>query len=209
MVEAEILPERDLSEPDAAALMRASRFLYSKVWDEFWEAPRLPPLGQVIGDSGRVFANFRGLVLSTTRTSTACPCFQDRPVTIRFLASSATAGSMIAARAHRPNPTKPTPSVKAFWPFVRRITPNADQREYIACGVMNWRALYISALSSARAFDWEEEAERFRNGHSGRALAEIVHRRGSGSDGEEVRLFDSPIRKGRRRTHPLSRLEQG
>ena len=49
--------------------------------------------------------------------------------------------------------------VKAFWPFVRRITPYADLREYIACGVMNWRALYVTALGSPRTFDWREEGE--------------------------------------------------
>jgi hypothetical protein len=49
--------------------------------------------------------------------------------------------------------------VKAFWPFIRRITPYADQREFIACGVMNWRALYVTALGSPRAFDWQEEGQ--------------------------------------------------
>jgi len=49
--------------------------------------------------------------------------------------------------------------VKAFWPFVRRITPFADLREFIACGVMNWRALYVTALGSPRSFNWSEEAQ--------------------------------------------------
>ena len=90
------------------------------------------------------------------------------------------------------DPNEANAVVKAFWPFIRRITPNADQREYIACGVMNWRALYISALSSARAFDWEEEAQGLRDGHPcGTPARGVVDQQDRGPSGEEVRLFDS------------------
>ena len=35
---------------------------------------------------------------------------------------------------------EPNAVAKAYWPLVRRITPRADFREHVACGVMDWRA---------------------------------------------------------------------
>jgi len=37
---------------------------------------------------------------------------------------------------------------KAYWPLMRRITPHADFREHVACGVMDWRAIYIADLGA-------------------------------------------------------------
>jgi hypothetical protein len=49
--------------------------------------------------------------------------------------------------------------VKAFWPFVRRVTPRADFREFIACGVFDWRAIYIMALGSHSQYVQRQEQE--------------------------------------------------
>jgi hypothetical protein len=190
IVQEEILPEQSLSEPDAAALMRASRFLYSELWDEFWESLGLPPFNQIIGKTGRVFANFRGLVLATPGIegpSVSPGSAGDRPFP-RFVGNG---GLNDKGTASSSEPNEGNAVVKAFWPFVRRITPNADQREYIACGVMNWRALYITALSSARAFDWEEESDSSATDIPAGFLPEELIERVRGADGEEVRLFDS------------------
>jgi hypothetical protein len=190
IVEEEILPERSLSGTDAAALMGASRFLYSQLWDEFWRALGIPPLDQIIGNSGRVFANFRGLVLATPGFDNIAQLpgpAGDTPFP-RFVGNG---GLNDRGTASSTEPNEANAVVKAFWPFIRRITPNADQREYIACGVMNWRALYITALSSARAFDWEEEAESSETDIPAGFLPEQLIQRVRGPDGEEVRLFDS------------------
>jgi hypothetical protein len=190
LVEAEILPERGLSEPDAAALMRASRFLYSELWDQFWESLRLPALDRIIGDSGRVFANFRGLVLATAGVD-AMPLFPGSAGDTPFPRFVGNGGLNDRGSASSTGPNEANAVVKAFWPFVRRITPNADQREYVACGVMNWRALYISALSSARAFAWEEEASSSETDIPAGNLPEAFIEKGVGPAGEEIRLFDS------------------
>jgi hypothetical protein len=47
--------------------------------------------------------------------------------------------------------------LKAFWPFLRRITPGADYRDFTACGVMDWRALYITALGSSSQYSRDAE----------------------------------------------------
>ena len=40
--------------------------------------------------------------------------------------------------------------IKAFWPFVRRINPDADYKEHIACGLMNWRTLFLTSLGAKK-----------------------------------------------------------
>jgi hypothetical protein len=49
--------------------------------------------------------------------------------------------------------TEPNAVVKAYWPFIRRVTPEADFRDYVACGVFDFRALYISSLGAQSEFD--------------------------------------------------------
>jgi hypothetical protein len=190
LVQEEILPEGSLSPTDAAALMRASRYLYSEVWDEFWDALQLPPLDQIIGRTGRVFANFRGLVLSTPGFDPIAQ-LPTSPGDTPFPRFAGNGGLNDRGTGSSTEPNESNAVVKAFWPFIRRITPNADQREYIACGVMNWRALYITALSSARAFDWQEEAESAATDLPAGFLPEDLIDRVRGLEGEEVRLFDS------------------
>ena len=49
----------------------------------------------------------------------------------------------------------------------RRVTPGADYREFIACGVLNWRALYITALgSSSQSIERRGTAIGSRQGRS-------------------------------------------
>lgn len=38
--------------------------------------------------------------------------------------------------------------LKSLWPFMRRITPWADYSDWVGCGIINGRALYITALGS-------------------------------------------------------------
>ena len=39
--------------------------------------------------------------------------------------------------------------LRSLWPFVRRLSPWADYREVVGCGVMGWRALYLSTLGDS------------------------------------------------------------
>lgn len=158
-VDREILPELEVSSSDAKALMEASRYLYSSIWDEFCEGLNIASLRSLLGATGRVFANFRGVVLPTDGLPEAVdrrkfPGSSGAEPFPRFVGNGGLGedgGS--PPREHN----EANAVVKAFWPFIRRITPRADQREYIACGVMHWRALYITALGSPVSYDWEEE----------------------------------------------------
>ena len=165
LVDAPLLPE-ELDRQDAGSLMAASRYLYSSLWDEFCAAFGIRNFAALVGEDdegqerlggGRVFANFRGLVMSTNGLDGPMEPFPGscgaQPFS-RFQGN----GGLDPQRASVPKePNEANAVVKAFWPFVRRITPNADLREYIACGVVNWRALFVTALGSPRGFDWRDE----------------------------------------------------
>jgi len=197
IVEKDLLPEQDISRADAALLMSASRFLYSEIWDDLWESLRIPSLEDTFGDSARVFANFRGLVLSTWGTGKPdeLPSIPGSAGDAAFPRFSGRGGLDPETGYSAKEPNEANAVVKAFWPFIRRITPNADQREYIACGLMNWRALYISALSSARAYEWEEEVRNSETEIDAGNLPEELIQRTVGPSGEEVRLYDSQSEK--------------
>ena len=72
--------------------------------------------------------------------------------------------------------------VKAFWPFIRRVTPRADFREFIACGVLNWRAIYITALGSSSQYVDGQERRAVADG-GGRGL----HQGGAAAAGRDAR----------------------
>jgi hypothetical protein len=155
IVDREILPETGVSASEAADLMQASRYLYAQVWDDFCTfvgADRFAPL-----PTCRVFANFRGLVMATDGLPEAK---EERP----FSGSSGVQpfprfhGNGGLGRKSSSEQNEANAVVKAFWPFIRRVTPDADRKEFVACGLMGWRALYVTALNCPPSYDWMEEA---------------------------------------------------
>jgi hypothetical protein len=165
-VDEEILPEEGVSEQDARTLMAASRYLYSEIWDQFCSAFGISDLSKLLGETedgkellggGRIFANFRGLVLATSGLSDPGHKLSASAGTRPFPRFAGNGGIDPDGASSIEEENEANAVVKAFWPFIRRITPFADQREFIACGVMGWRAIYVTALGSPRAFDWMEE----------------------------------------------------
>lgn len=174
LIDLELLPEPNpvcgdtpvslhLGYTDAAeALKGAADYLYGLLWKEFCAAFDFN-LCDIAGDTGEVFANFRGLVIST------CGAVQ-------------TAGGL--AKAPRPDPastatpatvhfprfdgggegfgvSKPEPNavVKAFMPFMRRFRPEGDWRDWIASGILDWRAIYITPVGAQSQFAPYDECE--------------------------------------------------
>lgn len=158
-VDREVLPEHAVSPQDAAALLGASQYLYGDLWDDFCKAMGLHSIAAA--ETARIFASFRGLVMSTdglkeTGEQSRYPGSSGAKPFPRFVGNGGIdhTGTRSSDQANEANAV-----VKAFWPFVRRVTPEADQKELVACGVMNWRALYVTALNSAPSYDWQEEAK--------------------------------------------------
>lgn len=133
-----LLPELDLGRdlPEArvrgSKLLAAADFLYESIWDDFLEDFGLD-LKDLATERGQIFANFRTVVLSTSGLTD-------------------TAFDQEAAADAFPRFDKKTNECNAvlrgFWPFVRRMTPYADEKEHVACAVMGYRALYVTALNA-------------------------------------------------------------
>ncbi len=47
--------------------------------------------------------------------------------------------------------------LKSLWPFLRRVSPWADYRSFVGCGIISMRALYVSALGSTGKFNAFDE----------------------------------------------------
>jgi hypothetical protein len=126
--------------------------LYVSIWEDFASDMQCG-LAELSGPRGEVFANFRGLVLGTDGLPLQSTGGDQSTISVnpkpfpKFSADSDFDADGPEANA----------VVKAYWPFIRRITPEADYREFVACGVLNWRALYVTALGSSSQLDAEEE----------------------------------------------------
>ena len=155
------LPEREVSASDAAALRAAADYCYSELWDEFVAAFGF---GSVVAADGapedrigEVFASFRTLILAVKGASAQSTLIDESGPTSED--AEVRAGTIGSGRF----PTfdnesgEPNTVLKAYWPFMRRMTPGADDREFIACGVFDWRALYIAPLGlKAQSFERDE-----------------------------------------------------
>jgi hypothetical protein len=146
-IEAPLLPEQ-VDAATATALEVAARYLYETIWTEFRRdfqldsAPDAADLTALTGGHQRVFANFCGLVHATAGLG-------DSPD-----GSEGSRGQQAFPRfANNDGTDTETPNeanavVKAHWPFLRRVIPELDRREPVACGLMDWRVLYLTTLGS-------------------------------------------------------------
>jgi hypothetical protein len=188
------LPER-LARPDDRdekqldqALMDARNLLYVDLWEDFCTDFRCS-LDVIAGGRGEVFANFRGLVLATDGLHAAA----EGEVSRANHAAQGLIGSLGTVKfpTFDPDSAEPNAVLKAFWPFLRRITPGADYRDFTACGVMDWRALYITALGSSSQYSRDaERAAAISDKSEDDIISHVRH-----DNGEPQEYIDSQIRR--------------
>ena len=152
------------------ALRDARNLLYVDIWEEF-SAEAACALQKIAGTRGEVFANFRGLVLATVGLPSSSPVHDPQPDEMASL-GTLPFPQFSAKKSFTADGAEANAVVKAFWPFVRRITPRADYREFIACGVLSWRAIYITALGSSSQYVKGEERLASETG-TGEALIRV------------------------------------
>ncbi|MCI4665079.1 MAG: hypothetical protein MRY74_10205 [Neomegalonema sp.] len=126
------------------------------------------------------FADFRGLVMSMRGLRTVSDVNREAATKgLRDLNKMGAAPSHDDSTPWRPDPNVGTTGVgdldefdpqsnegntvlKSLWPFLRRMSPWADYRSFVGCGIISWRALYVSALGSTGKFhDYDEGPGRF------------------------------------------------
>lgn len=152
VIDKDLLPEILLEAPghkgQAETLRKSAKLLYKSVWEQFCKDLDFDR-DDIAGGKGEIFAEFRGLVHAVRAGCERKP------------ALNANLGSAPLPRFvnDKQDTSEANRVLKAYWPFVRRISPYADHREFIACGMMDWRALYITALGSQDEFDPRDESE--------------------------------------------------
>lgn len=157
-VEFDRLPERDISDADAATLREAADYCYDKIWSEMVAAFGFGDIVAATGAPkdrvGEVFADFRSIVLASDGIPTASEMERrDERFGLRKDVgisdnTNDSVSSVGFGRYPRFDNTvgEPNSVLKSYWPFIRRLTPRADDREFLACGVFDWRALYVTPL---------------------------------------------------------------
>jgi hypothetical protein len=164
-IEEDLLPEKLRDPEDAERLLEASRYLYDRLWVEFCADFELGSKGNpedlaaITGNNkvSRVFANFRGLVMAAE----GLPAGDSGTPEVRDAHAGMAAFGRFSSgegeKKQKPEKNEANAVVKAYWPFIRRITAKMDYRDVIACGVMNWRCLVVTSLGSAIKDDPKDE----------------------------------------------------
>lgn len=157
------------STDSAEALKNAADYLYKTLWDDFCTDFGFN-LCDVAGKTDEVFANFRGLVMSTSGATAAQSGLKGASAA-ENPAATASPGSKPFERfdgggdGYETSKTEPNAVVKAFMPFMRRFRPEADWRDWIASGIFDWRAIYITAIGAQSEFSPFDECD-FNTGTS-------------------------------------------
>jgi hypothetical protein len=139
--------------PTASTAPSASSQLLDVCYEQIWEQFRVAyPLVDAIVSSKKprtIIHEARGLALSTRGLHTDGTPLSDQeartitrmPLTIypRFLGKG---GEQVG------EPNEANATLNAFWPMAKTMTPDISERQYVACGVLGFKALLISALGS-------------------------------------------------------------
>jgi hypothetical protein len=156
----------------AITLREAADYLYGDLWEQFCRDFCFN-LCDIAGKTDEVFANFRGLIISTAGIPGARAVKWDAAKYGLGQVKEETYGTYSPETADcglRPFPrfdgaqegyesdaVESNAVVKAWMPFMRRFRPDADWRDWIACGIFDWRAIYITPLGAPTRFKNLEE----------------------------------------------------
>ena len=145
---------QEAEETAAERLLKAADYLYDGIWNEFCSEFGFN-LCDIVGNTSEVFANFRGLVIAAHG--------MEEPKDDKSFAAPATYGTKPFPRfdaessGYSSSKVEPNAVVKAFMPFMRRFRSEGDWREWIACGIFDWRGIYITPLGSKSEYRSDEE----------------------------------------------------
>lgn len=156
VVDRDLTPESGIDAAASQTLRDAADHLYDTLWDDFCAAFDISE-AVIAGDAGRIFANFRGVVLASAGADLAA---DETPIA---LTGATLAGSEARGRGDDWLPSfdiengEANAVLKAYWPFIRRTSFGADYRDWIACSIFGRRSLYATALGSLSLQDGAEE----------------------------------------------------
>jgi hypothetical protein len=189
-------PDRRAPKELQDALKAHRNLLYVDIWEAFSQEMSCR-LEDIAGDRGEVFANFRGLVMSTAGARGTAPHYIPQGAETASVGTAPLA-SFSADPRFGADGVEPNAVAKAYWPLTRRITPRADFRDHVACGVMDWRAIYITDTGAYSQYVAGQERPASQTEEEGEAAIRVpLHLL---SEAEKplaavVGPFDSQVRK--------------
>jgi hypothetical protein len=161
---------------EAAALKTAADFLFDGIWKDFQSAfgftarsqdARPPEDGTPFLDHGLIFINQRGLTMAIRGLDTEDD--EDRAKQIKALGERNLINLQIEEKAEdKPwrqlarsasatlGPVdvfdtkcgEPEVVLKSLWPFLSQMNEDAGRKDWVGCGILDWRALFVSTLGS-------------------------------------------------------------
>ncbi len=147
----------------AEALKAAADYLYDGIWAEFCRDFGFS-IDSIAGETDVIFANFRGLVMSTCGTEVTEHGKLVRAPEPKDMSETSNPGSMPFPRfdggdVQNEDKLEANAVVKAYMPFMRRFRAEGDWRDWIACGIFDWRAIYITAVGAQSEFAAFDESD--------------------------------------------------
>jgi hypothetical protein len=169
--------DRSVDSEVETALKAAADYLFVGIWEEFMRAfgfrtraqdEKDPEDGSRFLDEGLIFVNQRGLMMSVrgleteddeerlklinglkARNKIKVEDEQVPPETPdwRQLGRSASA-TLGPVDVFDTKSGEPETLLKSFWPFLCQMTEHAARKDWVGCGILDWRALFMSTLGS-------------------------------------------------------------
>lgn len=148
------LLDTPLDEVKLAARDKDTRLLmdifFVQIWDQFrktyHDVDKVLSGGTKIHEAKGLALSTRGLHAGDTRSIAPLTDDEARTASRVMLASFRRFMGHGGEKIDEPNEAHAT--LSAFWPMVKTMTPDINNRQYVACGVLGFKALLISALGS-------------------------------------------------------------
>jgi hypothetical protein len=170
--------DRPVDPVAAKALKTAADYVFEDIWNEFQSAfgfrtrtqdEQDPQDGAPFLDYGLIFVNQRGLMMSVRGLKTEDD--EERRILIddlkarndidvedederaflkkpwRQLGRSAS-GTLGPVDVFDTKSGEPETVLKSLWPFLCQMTEHSARKDWVGCGVVEWRALFMSTLGS-------------------------------------------------------------
>jgi hypothetical protein len=181
-IERDRIPELNMTADDAKRLREAADYFYDGIWRDFMtsfgivrdqtSSEQNDEGVTVAGRMGRIFADIRGVMMSSDWISSE----EQKVATRKQIQEARKAASMpedYVTREREANvgvgafdffdDAELNTALKSMWPFLRRSNAWADYKDVVGCGIIEGRALYATTLGSSEKFYSGEEFAKREN----------------------------------------------
>ena len=171
-VERDRLPERGVAAETGQELLEAADYLYDGVWRDFMTSFDIQD--GALGGGGQKGGFRRGTVRGFPRCGDVGSGLDTPPNRVRASRAAELRSDLKVKEPENPRErnanvgvgqlntfdfenNEPNTILKSLWPFLRRMTPWADYKDFVGCGLIGKRLIYVSPLGATGKFYADEE----------------------------------------------------